>query len=62
VTEEAVLFFGAGVMMENVAFLESILGKTLRLHTSDTRMFVGRFKCTDNVSRFVSFFWKLMVI
>lgn len=43
-------------MMNNVAFLESILGKTLRLHTEDTRMFVGEFKCTDNVSRSVLFF------
>lgn len=33
-----------------VEYLESLLDKTLRLHTSDTRLFVGIFKCTDNVS------------
>ncbi|KAJ9203740.1 hypothetical protein DTO164E3_42 [Paecilomyces variotii] len=36
--------------MENsaaVQFLESLLGRTLRIHTTDTRMFVGTFKCTD---------------
>lgn len=38
--------------MENsaaVQFLESLLGRTLRIHTTDTRMFVGTFKCTDAV-------------
>ncbi|PGH29696.1 hypothetical protein GX50_07550 [[Emmonsia] crescens] len=37
--------------MENfqaVEYLESLLGKTLRIHTTDTRLFVGTFKCTDN--------------
>ncbi|OAX82211.1 hypothetical protein ACJ72_03432 [Emergomyces africanus] len=37
--------------MENfqaVEYLESLLGKTLRIHTTDTRLFVGVFKCTDN--------------
>ncbi|KLJ12118.1 hypothetical protein EMPG_12763 [Blastomyces silverae] len=37
--------------MENfqaVQYLESLLGKTLRIHTTDTRLFVGTFKCTDN--------------
>ncbi|OJD18122.1 hypothetical protein AJ78_01840 [Emergomyces pasteurianus Ep9510] len=37
--------------MENfqaVEYLESLLGKTLRIHTTDTRLFVGIFKCTDN--------------
>lgn len=33
-----------------VQYLESLLGKTLRIHTADTRLFVGVFKCTDNVS------------
>ncbi|OJJ46948.1 hypothetical protein ASPZODRAFT_131864 [Penicilliopsis zonata CBS 506.65] len=28
-------------------YLESLLGQTLRVHTTDTRMFVGIFKCTD---------------
>ncbi|MCJ1306459.1 hypothetical protein MMC25_000101 [Agyrium rufum] len=30
------------------AFLESLLNKTLRIHTTDARMFIGDFKCTDN--------------
>ncbi|KAI5300689.1 hypothetical protein KEM56_002264 [Ascosphaera pollenicola] len=30
-----------------VTYLDSLLGRTLRVHTSDTRMFVGEFKCTD---------------
>lgn len=30
-------------------FLGSLLGKQLRIHTTDARMFVGEFKCTDNV-------------
>ncbi|EEP77481.1 conserved hypothetical protein [Uncinocarpus reesii 1704] len=35
--------------MDNAhSYLESLLNKTLRLHTSDTRLFVGIFKCTDN--------------
>ena len=34
-----------------VEYLGSILGKRLRLHTTDTRVFVGEFKCTDKVSR-----------
>jgi small nuclear ribonucleoprotein (snRNP)-like protein len=32
------------------AFLQSCFGKTLRVYTSDGRIFVGTFKCTDNVS------------
>ena len=32
-----------------VRFLESLLGKSLRVHTTDTRMFVGIFKCSDAV-------------
>lgn len=31
-------------------YLESKLGKQLRIHTDDSRMFVGEFKCTDNVN------------
>ncbi|EAS29302.3 LSM domain-containing protein [Coccidioides immitis RS] len=31
-----------------VSYLESLLNRTVRLHTSDTRLFVGLFKCTDN--------------
>jgi len=33
------------------AYLEALLNKKLRVHTSDSRMFLGDFKCTDNVSR-----------
>jgi len=33
---------------EAVEYLSSLLGKQLRVHTTDTRMFVGEFKCTDN--------------
>lgn len=33
-----------------VTYLDSLLGRTLRVHTSDTRIFVGEFKCTDRVS------------
>src|SRR5215469_8928550 len=31
-------------------FLSQYLGKTLRIHTSDNRIFVGQMKCTDRVS------------
>lgn len=34
---------------EGVAFLESLLNKVIRIEITDGRMFVGRFKCTDNV-------------
>lgn len=30
-------------------FLEALLGKQLRIYTTDSRMFIGEFKCTDNV-------------
>ncbi|KAL9118572.1 MAG: hypothetical protein Q9187_004883 [Circinaria calcarea] len=29
-------------------YLTSLLNRLLRVHTNDTRMFVGEFKCTDN--------------
>jgi hypothetical protein len=32
-----------------VKYLEVLLNRTLRAHTSDGRMFLGEFKCTDNV-------------
>ncbi|KAJ6137890.1 hypothetical protein N7471_004376 [Penicillium samsonianum] len=32
---------------QSVEYLEGLLGHTLRIHTTDTRMFVGLFKCTD---------------
>ena len=37
---------------EAVEYLESLIGQTLRLHTTDTRIFVGTFKCTDAVSSY----------
>ncbi|KAL2823700.1 hypothetical protein BDW59DRAFT_163069 [Aspergillus cavernicola] len=30
-----------------VQYLESLIGQTLRVHATDTRVFVGLFKCTD---------------
>ncbi|KAL2803151.1 hypothetical protein BJX63DRAFT_425516 [Aspergillus granulosus] len=30
-----------------VEYLESLIGQTLRVHATDTRIFVGVFKCTD---------------
>jgi hypothetical protein len=30
-------------------YLQSLLNRQLRVHTTDTRMFVGDFKCTDKV-------------
>jgi N-alpha-acetyltransferase 38, NatC auxiliary subunit len=38
--------------MDNVSavkYLDSLLNRTFRAHTSDGRMFLGEFKCTDNV-------------
>lgn len=35
-------------------FLESLLNKKLRIHTTDERMFWGEFKCTDPVSHMPS--------
>lgn len=35
---------------EAVQYLESLIGQMLRVHTRDTRIFVGSFKCTDAVS------------
>ncbi|PYI15184.1 LSM domain protein [Aspergillus japonicus CBS 114.51] len=36
-------------MDENTAvqYLDSLIGRTLRVHATDTRIFVGTFKCTD---------------
>ncbi|EED15187.1 conserved hypothetical protein [Talaromyces stipitatus ATCC 10500] len=31
----------------HINYLQSLLGRNLRIHTTDTRMFVGIFKCTD---------------
>ncbi|KAI9712136.1 MAG: hypothetical protein M1812_006974 [Candelaria pacifica] len=31
-----------------VSYLESLIGKQLRITTTDTRMFVGTMKCTDH--------------
>ncbi|KAI9369139.1 hypothetical protein BJX61DRAFT_175022 [Aspergillus egyptiacus] len=30
-----------------VQYLESLIGQILRVHATDTRIFVGTFKCTD---------------
>lgn len=32
------------------AYLQSLINKTLRVYTTDARLFVGTFKCTDPVS------------
>lgn len=32
-----------------VEYLNGLLGRTLRIHATDGRMFVGLFKCTDAV-------------
>lgn len=34
---------------QDVDYLSSLLGMQLRVHTTDDRMFVGEFRCTDNV-------------
>lgn len=34
---------------EAEAYLLSLINKTLRVYTSDARLFVGTFKCTDPV-------------
>lgn len=34
-----------------VQYLESLIGQTLRVRTTDMRLFVGTFKCTDAVSQ-----------
>ncbi|KAJ5888242.1 Ribonucleoprotein LSM domain eukaryotic/archaea-type [Penicillium taxi] len=31
-----------------VRYLESLIGRQLRIHITDSRMFVGLFKCTDS--------------
>lgn len=33
-----------------VQYLDALIGRQLRVHTTDSRMFVGIFKCTDAVS------------
>lgn len=35
--------------LESTAYLQSLLNCTLRIQASDTRIFVGEFKCTDSV-------------
>ena len=37
---------------ESKFYLGSLLNRQLQVHTTDSRMFVGDFKCTDNVSHF----------
>ena len=44
-------------MMDNAAataYLEALLNKKLRVHTDDSRMFLGDFKCTDKVRRLLT--------
>lgn len=36
--------------IQAVQYLESLIGQTLRVHATDSRVFVGVFKCTDAVS------------
>ncbi|KAI1251918.1 hypothetical protein MGN70_006489 [Eutypa lata] len=38
---------------EAEAFLKSLVNRTLRIHTTDSRMFVGTFKCTDPNSNII---------
>ncbi|KAI1800475.1 hypothetical protein F4811DRAFT_556771 [Daldinia bambusicola] len=38
---------------EAEAFLKSLLGKNLRIYTTDGRIFIGTFKCTDTHSNIV---------
>ena len=38
---------------ESIAFLESLLGKTLHITILDGRFFTGVFKCTDNESNVI---------
>lgn len=35
-----------------IQYLDGLLGRQLRVHATDSRMFVGIFKCTDAVSSF----------
>ena len=42
-------FSGAMEQSAAIDYLRSLLNKKLHIHTSDSRMFVGDFKCTDNV-------------
>lgn len=35
---------------EAEAYLQSLINKTLRVYTTDARLFVGTLKCTDPVS------------
>jgi N-alpha-acetyltransferase 38, NatC auxiliary subunit len=37
-----------GTSAQASAYLASLLNKTLHIHISDGRMFVGQMKCTDN--------------
>jgi hypothetical protein len=35
---------------EAQAYLQTLINKTLQVYTTDARLFVGTFKCTDPVS------------
>lgn len=41
---------------EGQDFLESLLNRKLRIHTTDERMFWGDFKCTDPVTTYSAHF------
>jgi len=36
-------------------YLSALLDTNLRIHTDDERMFVGMFKCTDNVKQMTQY-------
>ncbi|KAL4878371.1 hypothetical protein BJY04DRAFT_221101 [Aspergillus karnatakaensis] len=36
-----------------VQYLESLIGQTFRVHATDTRIFVGVFKCTDSARNII---------
>src|SRR5438046_2124641 len=38
---------------EAISYLQSLLNRQLRVHTTDTRMFIGQLKCTDKVTNFL---------
>lgn len=52
-TQPTVLVYEPATMEagEAVQYLEGLLGRQLRVHTTDSRMFIGIFKCTDAVSK-----------
>jgi hypothetical protein len=47
---------------EAEAYLRSLLNKTLRVHATDGRMFIGTFKCTDTVRRNIPVYTQVPLI